>query len=288
MQNVVAAKALTKTYGSQKALDGVDLAISAGSINGLIGPNGAGKTTTLKALLGLIDVGGELEVAGMDPRASRHELMREVCFIADVGVLPGWMTSKRLLDYVEAVHPGFDRSRAERLLADTDIPADKRIRALSKGMITQLHLSVVMAIDASLLVLDEPTIGLDIMYRKTFYDRLLNDYYDGSRTIIISTHQVEEIEHLLTHLIFIDRGKIALDMSVTDMAEQYIEVAVDPAQREQALNLKPIHQRELLGQLVCLYAGVPRERVEGLGKPRTPAVADLFVAKLKPETNHGN
>ena len=280
MENVVAARALEKSYGRLKALDGVDLGISAGSISGLIGPNGAGKTTTLKALLGLIDVRGELEVAGMDPRAARHKLMEEVCFIADVGILPGWMTSRKLLDYVEAVHPRFDRARAEQLLADTDIPADKRIRALSKGMITQLHLSVVMSIDASLLVLDEPTIGLDIMYRKTFYDRLLNDYYDGRRTIIISTHQVEEIERLLTHLLFIDKGKIVLDMSVQEMAEHYIEVAVEPAQRERALSLDPLHKRELLGQLVCIYAGVARRQLEDLGAPRTPAVADLFVAKL--------
>ncbi len=286
MENIVATRGLEKSYGSLKALDGVDLAISAGSISGLIGPNGAGKTTTLKALLGLIDVRGELEVAGMDPRVARHKLMDEVCFIADVGTLPGWMTSRKLLDYVEAVHSRFDRAMAERLLAGTDIPADKKIRALSKGMITQLHLSVVMAIDASLLVLDEPTIGLDIMYRKTFYDRLLNDYYDGRRTIVISTHQVEEIEYLLTHLLFIDKGRIVLDMSVQEMAEHYIEVAVDPAQRAQALSLGPLHQRDLLEQLVCIYGGVARDRLEGLGELRTPAVADLFVARLTGDGNH--
>lgn len=280
MENIVAARGLEKSYGRLKALDGVDLAIPAGSISGLIGPNGAGKTTTLKALLGLIDVRGELEVAGMDPRAARHKLMEEVCFIADVGILPGWMTSRQLLNHVEAVHSRFDRPRAEKLLSGTEIPADKRIRALSKGMITQLHLSVVMAIDASLLVLDEPTLGLDIMYRKTFYDRLLNDYYDGRRTIVISTHQVEEVEHLLTHLLFIDKGRIVLDMPVQEMAEHYIEVAVEPAQRERALSLGPIHQRELLSQLVCIYAGVPRRQLEALGALRTPAVADLFVGKL--------
>ena len=288
MENIIATRGLEKSYGRLKALDGVDLAISAGSISGLIGPNGAGKTTTLKALLGLIDVRGELEVAGMDPRAARHRLMDEVCFIADVGTLPGWMTSRKLLDYVEAVHSRFDRARAERLLAGTSIPADKKIRALSKGMITQLHLSVVMAIDASLLVLDEPTIGLDIMYRKTFYDRLLNDYYDGHRTIVISTHQVEEIEYLLTHLLFIDKGKIVLDMSVQEMAELYIEVAVEPAQRERALSLRPMHQRELLEQLVCIYGGVARDRLEDLGELRTPAVADLFVARLTGDENHEN
>ena len=190
------------------------------------------------------------------------------------------MTSRQLLDHVEKVHFRFARRRAEKLLATTGIPANKRIRALSKGMVTQLHLSVVMAIDASLLVLDEPTLGLDIMYRKTFYDRLLNDYYDGRRTIIVSTHQVEEIEHLLTHLLFIDRGRIVLDLSLQAMAEQYVEVAVDPEQREAARRLKPMHSRELLGQLVCIYHGVARRQLEALGEARTPAVADLFVARL--------
>ena len=280
MNNVVAARGLEKSYGGLKALDGVDLAIPAGAISGLIGLNGAGKTTTLKALIGLIDVRGELEVAGMDPRAARHKLMEEVCFIADVGILPGWMKCRQLLDYVEAVHSRFDRARAESLLAGTEIPADKRIRALSKGMVTQLHLAVVMAIDASLLVLDEPTLGLDIMYRKTFYDRLLNDYYDGRRTIVISTHQVEEIENLLTHLLFMDKGRIVLDLTVPEMAEHYIEVAVEPDQRDRALALNPIHQRELLGRLSLIYQDVPRRNLEGLGELRTPAVADLFVARL--------
>ncbi len=280
MKTIVTARALEKTYGRLRALDGVDLAIPAGSISGLIGPNGAGKTTALKALTGLIDARGELEVAGMDPRAARHRLMEEVCFIADVGILPGWMTPRKLLAYVEAVHGGFNRKRAEELLADTAIPADKRIRALSKGMVTQLHLSVVMAIDAALLVLDEPTIGLDIMYRKTFYDRLLNDYYDGRRSIIVSTHQVEEIEHLLTHLLFMDRGRIVLDMPLDDIAGQFVEVAVSPERRARALELRPMHQRELLDQLVCIYSGAPRRELEGLGELRTPAVADLFVAKL--------
>ena len=286
MEHVVAARGLEKSYGRLKALDGVDLAIKPGSISGLIGPNGAGKTTTLKALLGLIDVRGELEVAGMDPRAARHRLMEEVCFIADVGILPGWMTSRQLLDHVEAVHLRFDRRRAEQLLDTTDIPAGKRIRALSKGMVTQLHLSVVMAIDASLLVLDEPTLGLDIMYRKTFYDRLLNDYYDGRRTIIISTHQVEEIEQLLTHLLFIDKGRIALDLSLQEMAEQYVELAVAPEQREAAMGLGPIHCRQRLGQPVCIYHGIAQSRLADLGETRTPHVADLFVATLAGNTSN--
>ena len=282
---IVKARGLLKSYGRLKALDGVNLDIAPGSISGLIGPNGAGKTTTLKALLGLIDVQGELEVAGMDPRAARHRLMEDVCFIADVGILPGWMTSRQLLDHVEKVHLRFDRGRAEKLLATTEIPAGKRIRALSRGMITQLHLSVVMAIDASLLVLDEPTLGLDIMYRKTFYDRLLNDYYDGRRTIVISTHQVEEIERLLTHLLFIDKGRVALDLSLREMAERYVEVAVAPERREAARLLGPIHCRELLGQLVCIFEGVAQPRLEALGDARTPAVADLFVAKLAGDTS---
>jgi len=241
----------------------------------------------LKALLGLIDFRGELEVAGMNPRAARHKLMEEACFIADVGILPAWMTGRRLPYYVEPAHPRFDRVRAERLLADTDIPPGKKIRALSKGMIVQLHLSLVMAIDASVLVLDEPTLGLDIMYRKTFYDRLLNDYHDGRRTIVISTHQVEEIERLLTHLLFIDQGKIVLDMPVAEVAGHYVEVAVDAEQRERALGLNPMHTRELLGQLVCVYAGLPRQQLEGLGELRAPAVADLFVAKLGKERREG-
>ncbi|MCH7816868.1 MAG: ABC transporter ATP-binding protein, partial [Proteobacteria bacterium] len=215
MSNIVEARALEKCYGRFKALDGINLNIPSGSISGFIGPNGAGKTTTMKCLIGLCDVDGDLTVVGRDPRVARHKLMEDVCFIADVGILPKWLKVAHVIDYVEAVHPRFERSKAEKLLSTTQIPANKRIKDLSKGMVTQLHLSLVMAIDVKLLVLDEPTLGLDIIYRKEFYDRLLNDFYDGGRTIIISTHQVEEIEALLSHLIFIKNGKIVLDGLMT-------------------------------------------------------------------------
>ena len=281
MRNIVEARALTKSYGSLKALDGVDLTIPTGAISGLIGPNGAGKTTALKALIGLCDVEGELSVVGMDPRTARHKLMEDVCFIADVGILPKWFKVSQLIDYVEGVHPKFDRIKTEKFLSSTDIPANKRIKELSKGMVTQLHLALVMAIDVKLLVLDEPTLGLDIIYRKEFYDRLLNDYYDSDRTIVISTHQVEEIEALLTHLIFINKGKIALSAKMTDLADIYTEVVVDPEHITQADALNPIHIRELLGKKSYTFESVPKAQLQPLGELYTPSVADLFVAKLK-------
>lgn len=281
MTNIVEAKSLVKNYGGFRALDGVDLSIPSGAISGLIGPNGAGKTTTLKALIGLCDVDGQLEVAGRDPRESRHKLMEDVCFIADVGILPKWLKVSQVIDYVEAVHPKFNRKRAVEFLSTTEIPANKRIKELSKGMVTQLHLALVMAIDVQLLVLDEPTLGLDILYRKEFYDRLLNEYYDGNCTIIISTHQVEEIEALLTHLTFIDKGKIALNASMTDLAETYTELVVDPDKIATANALNPIFTRELLGKKCYTFESVPRSQLEPLGECLTPTVADLFVAKLK-------
>ncbi|HAJ77081.1 MAG TPA: multidrug ABC transporter ATP-binding protein [Gammaproteobacteria bacterium] len=286
MTNIVEARALVKNYGNFKALDGVDLTIPSGAISGLIGPNGAGKTTTLKALIGLCDVEGELNVAGRDPREARHKLMEDVCFIADVGILPKWLKVSQVIDYVEAVHPKFHRARAEKLLSTTEIPANKRIKELSKGMVTQLHLALVMAIDVRLLVLDEPTLGLDIIYRKEFYDRLLNEYYDGNCTIIISTHQVEEVEALLSHLMFINKGKIVLDAMMNDLAETYTEVIVDPQKIERADSLNPIHIRELLGKKCYTYESVSRTELESLGECLTPSVADLFVAKMK-ETRHG-
>ncbi len=281
MSNIVEARALTKTYGSLKALDGINLTIPTGAISGLIGPNGAGKTTALKALIGLCDVEGELNVAGMDPRAARHKLMEDVCFIADVGILPKWFKVSQLIDYVAGVHPKFDRIKTEKFLSTTDIPANKRIKELSKGMVTQLHLAVVMAIDVKLLILDEPTLGLDIIYRKEFYDRLLNDYYDGDRTIVISTHQVEEIEALLTHLSFINNGEIVLSAMMTDLADIYTEVVVDPEQIAQADALNPIHIRELLGKKSYTFESVPKAQLQPLGEMYTPSVADLFVAKMK-------
>ena len=285
MSNIVEAKSLSKKYGSFIALDGVDLSIPRGAISGLIGPNGAGKTTTLKALTGLCDVEGELSVAGRDPRRARHKLMEDVCFIADVGILPKWLKVSQVIDYVEAVHPRFDRRKADRFLSTTDIPPNKRIKELSKGMVTQLHLALVMSIDVQLLVLDEPTLGLDIIYRKEFYDRLLNDYYDGNQTIIISTHQVEEIEALLSHLLFISKGKIVLDSLMTDLAEVYFEVLVGPDKLAEADALGPIHVRELLGKKSYTFESVPRARLEILGEIHTPSVADLFVAKLKEDKN---
>lgn len=281
MTSIVQARGLHKSYGDFKALDGVDLDIPQGAISGLIGPNGAGKTTTLKALIGLCDVQGELEVAGRDPRWARHKLMEEVCFIADVGILPRWLRVNQLLDYVEAVHPKFSREKAAQFLSTTDIPPKKRIKELSKGMITQLHLALVMAIDVKLLVLDEPTLGLDIVYRKEFYDRLLNDFFDGDRTIIISTHQVEEIETLLSHLVFINRGKIALNSMMSDLPAQYAEVIVSPEQLAAAEQLGPIYKRTTLGKQCFTYEGVAREKLAGLGEVMTPSVADLFVAKMR-------
>ena len=281
MSNIVEAKSLTKNYGSFTALDGVDLTIPRGAISGLIGPNGAGKTTTLKALIGLCDVDGELSVAGRDPRIARHKLMEDVCFIADVGILPKWIKVSQVIDYVEAVHPRFERKKAEKFLSTTDIPANKRIKDLSKGMVTQLHLGLVMAIEVQLLVLDEPTLGLDIIYRKEFYDRLLNDFYDGNRTIIISTHQVEEIETLLSHLVFINKGKIVIDSSMSDLSDIYTEVLVDADKVDQADALQPLYVRKLLGKKSYTFESVPKEQLKTLGELHTPSVADLFVAKLK-------
>jgi ABC-2 type transport system ATP-binding protein len=286
MTNIVEARSLVKRYGDFTALDGVDLSIPSGSISGLIGPNGAGKTTTMKALIGLCDVEGELEVAGRDPRSARHKLMEEVCFIADVGILPKWLKVAQVLEFVSAVHPKFVRERAEKFLSTTEIPSNKRIKDLSKGMVTQLHLAIVMAIDVRLLVLDEPTLGLDIIYRKEFYDRLLNEYYDGDCTIIISTHQVEEIETLLSHLVFIKNGRITLDSSMNNLADRYFEVVVDPDKLAAADTLDPIYTRELLGKKTYMFEDVPLQQLEPLGEVLTPTVADLFVAKMK-EDHHG-
>ncbi len=281
MTNIVEARSLRKTFGSFVALDDVSLSIPTGAISGLIGPNGAGKTTTLKSLIGLCDVEGEISVVGRDPRVARHKLMEDVCFIADVGILPKWLKVSQVLDYVEAVHPRFSRKKASELLSSTEVPANKRIKNLSKGMVTQLHLAIVMAIDVKLLVLDEPTLGLDIVYRKEFYDRLLNDYYDGNRTIIISTHQIEEIETLLSHLVFINKGRIELNALMSDLAQQYFEVLVGPEKLAEAQALNPIHVRSLLGKKSFTYESIDRSQLEGIGEIYTPSVADLFVAKMK-------
>ncbi|MFQ3222230.1 MAG: ABC-2 type transport system ATP-binding protein [Parasphingorhabdus sp.] len=281
MSTVIEAQGMSKSYGNFNALDDISFAIQPGSIVGLIGPNGAGKTTTLKALLGLIQFDGDLSVLGADPRKGRHSLMERVCFIADVGVLPRWLKVSNALDYAAGVHPKFNRQRAEEILAATNIPMNKRVKQLSKGMVTQLHLSLVMAIDVELLILDEPTLGLDILYRKSFYERLLNDYCDKQTSIIISTHQVEEIESLLTHLLFIDGGKIILDSAMDDLASKYAEVLVSPDDWARAGALAPIYSRDLLGKKAMIFEDIAADDLAILGDVSVPSVADLFVAKMR-------
>lgn len=281
MSTVIEAQGMSKSYGNFNALDDISFAIQPGSIVGLIGPNGAGKTTTLKALLGLIQFDGDLSVLGADPRKGRHSLMERVCFIADVGVLPRWLKVSNALDYAAGVHPKFNRQRAEEILAATNIPMNKRVKQLSKGMVTQLHLSLVMAIDVELLILDEPTLGLDILYRKSFYERLLNDYCDKQTSIIISTHQVEEIESLLTHLLFIDGGKIILDSAMDDLASKYAEVLVSPDDWARAGALAPIYSRDLLGKKAMIFENIAADDLAILGDVSVPSVADLFVAKMR-------
>ncbi len=280
MNNIVQAKGLSKSYRKFKALDDVNFNIESGRIVGLIGPNGAGKTTVLKAMLGLTSYEGELSVCGLNPRTQRHQVMQDVCFIADVAVLPGWMKVAQAIEFTAGVHPNFNRERAEEMLAQTNIPMDKKVKQLSKGMITQLHLALVLAIDAKLLVLDEPTLGLDILYRKSFYDRLLNDYFSEDRTIIITTHQVDEIEYLLTDLIFIQEGKIVLETNMDEIANTFLEVMVSPEQLEQATALKPLNRRDIFGRHVLLYKNAEREQLEALGEVHVPKVADLFVATM--------
>ena len=274
----IEARGLRKTFGTTVALDGVDLRVEEGRILGLIGPNGAGKSTALNAILGLTRYQGELKVLGRDPWIERDLLMRDVSFIADVAVLPRWMRVWQALDYVAGVHPRFDRAKAEGFLAKTDIGRSMKVRELSKGMVTQLHLALVMAIDAKLLVLDEPTLGLDILYRKQFYDSLLNDYFDRSRTIVVTTHQVEEIQEVLTDLMFIHRGRIVLGCSMEEVEGRYLEVMVRPEHTEAARALRPIHERQVFGRSVMLFDHADREKLSALGDVRTPSIADLFVA----------
>jgi ABC-2 type transport system ATP-binding protein len=276
----IEARGLRKAFGTTIALDGVDLRVEEGRILGLIGPNGAGKTTALNAFLGLTPYQGELNVLGRDPWAERDQLMRDVCFIADVAVLPRWARVSQLLDYVAGVHPRFDRAKAEGFLAKTTIRRASKVRELSKGMVTQLHLALVMAIDAKLLVLDEPTLGLDILYRKQFYDSLLNDYFDRSRTIVVTTHQVEEVEHVLTDIMFIDRGRIVFACSMEEMESRYLEVMVHPERVAAARALKPMHERQVLGRTILLFDAVDRHQLAALGDLRTPSIADLFVAVM--------
>ena len=276
----IEARDLRKAYGTTIALDGVDLRVEEGRILGLIGPNGAGKTTALNAILGLTPYQGHLSVLGRDPWSARDELMRDVSFIADVSVLPRWIRVSQAIDYVGGVHPRFDRAKAESFLAKTSIKRSSKVRELSKGMVAQLHLALVMAIDARLLVLDEPTLGLDILYRKQFYDSLLNDYYDRARTILVTTHQVEEVQHVLTDVVFIDRGRIVFDCSMEQVESRYLEVTVKPEQVASARTLKPMHERQVLGRSILLFDGVDREALAALGEVRTPSIADLFVAVI--------
>jgi ABC-2 type transport system ATP-binding protein len=286
----IEARGLRKAFGATIALDGINLRIEEGRILGLVGPNGAGKTTALNAILGLTSYQGELKVLGRDPWTERDQLMRDVCFIADVAILPRWLRVSQALDYVAGVHPRFDRAKAEGFLAKTNIRNASRVRELSKGMVTQLHLALVMAIDARLLVLDEPTLGLDILYRKQFYDSLLNDYFDRNRTIVIATHQVDEIQHVLTDVMFINRGRIVLNCSMEEVESRYVELMVRPEQLAAARALRPMHQRQALGRTILLFDGVDRQQLAGLGDLRTPSVADLFVAVLadKPGDKPGN
>jgi ABC-2 type transport system ATP-binding protein len=276
----IEARGLRKTFGTTVALDGVDLRVEEGRILGIIGPNGAGKTTALNAILGLTSYDGQLTVLGRDPWSAREDLMRDVSFIADVAVLPRWIRVTQLLDYVAGVHPKFDRAKAERFLARTTIKHTSKVRHLSKGMVAQLHLAVVMAIDAKLLVLDEPTLGLDILFRKQFYDSLLNDYFDKTRTIVVTTHQVEEIQDVLTDLMFIDRGKIVLECSMEEFDARYLEVMVNPENIDAARALKPIHERPVFGRSVMLFDGADRGQIAALGEVRRPSIADLFVAVM--------
>ncbi len=276
----IEAQGLRKAFGTTVALDNVDLRIEEGRILGLIGPNGAGKTTALNAILGLTSYEGTLKVLGRDPWTSRDELMREVCFIADVAVLPRWIRVTQLLDYVAGIHPRFNRKKAETFLAKTTIKLESKVRELSKGMVTQLHLAVVMAIDAKLLVLDEPTLGLDILFRKQFYDSLLNDYFDGKRTIVVTTHQVEEVQDVLTDLMFINHGRIVLQCSMEEFESRYSEVMLHPDHVAGARSLKPMHERQVFGRSVMLFENVDRAQLAAMGEVRTPSIADLFVAVM--------
>jgi len=281
MTNLIEARGLSKSYGSYQALKSVDFSVARGKIVGLVGPNGAGKTTILKAILGLTSYEGELKVLGLEPDRQRHEIMQKVSFIADVAVLPRWLKVENALEFVTEVHPNFNLERAKYFLSKTNIPMKAKVKELSKGMVAQLHLALVMSIEAELLVLDEPTLGLDILFRKEFYNQLLTEFFDEGRSILVTTHQIEEIENLLTDLLFIRDGKIILDASMEEIADKYIEVMVSKENAEKAEALNPVMQRDVFGRKVYLFEGVSREELELLGELHSPSVADLFVAKMK-------
>jgi ABC-2 type transport system ATP-binding protein len=282
MTAIIEARGLTKRYGNTPVVRGVDLNVEAGRIVGLIGPNGAGKTTVIKSILGLTSFDGELKVLGLDPRTQRDDLMKEVCFIADVAVLPKWLKVSQAVDFVAGVHPRFDRKRAEDFLARTDIKKESRVRQLSKGMVTQLHLALILAIDAKLLVLDEPTLGLDLLFRRSFYDNLLNDYFNKERTILVTTHQVEEIENILTDVLFIEHGKIVLDSPMESLSERFTQLIPAAGNVDRARALKPFWEREIFGRVAMLFDGRNSDELRALGETRAPSVADLFVAMMQP------
>jgi ABC-2 type transport system ATP-binding protein len=282
MTAIIEARGLTKRYGKTTVVRSIDLSVEAGRIVGLIGPNGAGKTTVIKAILGLTSFDGELKVLGRDPRTERDALMEEVCFIADVAVLPRWMKVSQALDFVAGVHPRFERKRAEEFLAKTDIKMTSKVRQLSKGMVTQLHLALILAIDAKLLVLDEPTLGLDLLFRRSFYDNLLNDYFNKERTILVTTHQVEEIENILTDVLFIEHGKIVLNTPMENLGERFAQLIPAAGNVERARALKPFWEREIFGRVAMLFDGRDTQELAALGEVRAPSVADLFVAMMQP------
>jgi len=282
MTAIIEARGLSKNYGSTQALRGVDLNIQAGRIVGLIGPNGSGKTTAIKAILGLAGFDGELKVLGLDPRTARDTLMNDVCFIADVAVLPRWIKVSQAVDFVAGVHPRFDRKRALEFLAKTDIKMESRVRQLSKGMVTQLHLALILDIDAKLLVLDEPTLGLDLLFRRSFYDNLLNDYFNKERTILVTTHQVEEIENILTDVLFIERGRIVLDSPMESLSDRFLQLVPAAGNVDRARALEPFWEREIFGRVAMLFDGRRQEELAALGETRAPSVADLFVAMMQP------
>jgi ABC-2 type transport system ATP-binding protein len=279
MTAIIEARGLSKNYGSTQALRGVDLNIQAGRI---IGPNGSGKTTAIKAILGLAGFDGELKVLGLDPRTQRDTLMNEVCFIADVAVLPRWLKVSQAVEFVAGVHPRFDRKRALEFLAKTDIKMESRVRQLSKGMVTQLHLALILAIDARLLVLDEPTLGLDLLFRRSFYDNLLNDYFNKERTILVTTHQVEEIENILTDVLFIEHGRIVLDSPMENLSDRFLQLVPTADNVDRARALKPFWEREIFGRVAMLFDGRRQEELAALGETRAPSVSDLFVAMMQP------
>ncbi|MEL6214505.1 MAG: ABC transporter ATP-binding protein [Pseudomonadota bacterium] len=283
MSALIKAAGVSKKFGNTIAVDNVSFEVAPGRIIGLIGPNGAGKTTLLKAVLGLTSYEGDISVCGLDPFRNRRELMHTVSYVADVSVLPRWIRVDQLLDYVETLHPNFNRSAAETSLSRTKVTLKDKVKALSKGMVAQLHLSIIMAIDAKILILDEPTLGLDILFRKAFYTELLNDYFDDERTIIITTHQVEEIENILTDVMFIDDGKIVLNETIESIGDRYTELMVGPDQAERARGFAPLAERQVFGKSVLTFEGVARTELQELGEVRTPGLADLFVAKLSKE-----